>query len=180
VGLIELVDRVLGEVLVAQDLRGGEAQFDRRFVVRRSAVVAVVGVRVVVAVDGDRDVDLLDRFVVGVAGIMVLEEHGERPIEHADVLGTPDERGAPRPVHPASIAQADGVERLGERVGATGGDLEAGAAQHPGERDRDLRRVAAGSDDVEVGGRIRRGQRGHRERRAPRLSGVRDPSRRPA
>ena len=96
VGLVELVDRALGEVLGAQHLAVAPPQGEHR------TVDELVGLRrgggVVVGVDQDRDRLHGRHLARPVAGLEVLEHGGEGPVVGGDVLGPADERGPAGPV----------------------------------------------------------------------------------
>ena len=66
-----------------------------------------------------------------------MPEHLEGPVVHRDVLGPAHEGGAARPVHVVATVEVEHAERVDEGEDRAEGHLEAGTAQHTGERDRD-------------------------------------------
>ena len=139
--LDELGRGVVGEVLVAQHLGGAEAQLDRRIVgpLLRCRAAAPSSSLVV---DRQRDLEQLVLERVVVVGAGVLPEHGERAVEQLVVLGPAHERRPCRPVRrrrgrsmPTQAIASANAHRGARRHG------QPGAAQHAGERDRDLARV---------------------------------------
>ena len=143
-GLDQLVRRVLGEILPTKYLGGAEAQFDHRIVRRLCSVGLIVVVVVVVVVDRQRDVErfLLDRQVDADRGL--LPEHAKRAVVQFVIFRAPHERGPTCPEHRVPIAQPDGRQRLAERDGGAGRDVDPGSAKHPAEGDRQFTPVAGG------------------------------------
>ncbi len=150
-GLVQLLVRVVGEVLVPQHLGGAEPQLDRLLVGSLGGVGFVVGVVGGVVVDGERDVHrFLGRHVLA-HRLAALPEHLERPVVGLVVLRAAHERGPTGPVRVVAIVDPGGDERFGERDRRAHRNGQAGAAQEPRERHGDLAGVG-GRVDVVLGG----------------------------
>ena len=105
----ELVGGVVGEVAVAQHLGDAVAQLYRlaiRGALARGVAIVVVGVEG----QGDR----LARLRLVGAAERRLEVGGECPVIGVDVLGAPDQRRPPGPIHVVASPETDGTERFGE------------------------------------------------------------------
>jgi hypothetical protein len=128
-GETHLVVGVPGEVLLAQRLDAGEPQGDGGFVpgLRRP-----VGGAVLLRVHRDGDAQFLRGRALG--GFAVLPEHGERAVEHGDVLGGAGERAAGGPVDAVAVLDADETQRVDEREHGVERCGDVDAAQHPRER----------------------------------------------